>query len=316
MALSEDAAIGSSTAVGLKLGSNGVALLVGTADPDGNTDPWKSAAMGSIYLKYAETDDTPGIWQKVDDDNSNDDWVKLWVDKDEESGGRSLECDLTMDADKRIYFRDTGLSIHSSGDGVIQIVTDGTIRFGDGTNDLVISSDGTLTLEGTAKVTAKVAFPIATGGGTANREIFLGASTINFDADGETCYVACQVPDEWDGASDLTIVLMVANEIAEDDGDDVSFTGQVRSYADGATMGAAGQTVAFLQDLTGGDQAINVINRVTGTIDYGHGTYPVAAGGCLVIELTANLGDGTECTGPLHIVAWWMEYTKSKLGTA
>ena len=52
MALSEDAAIGSSTAVVLKLGTNDVGLLVGTADPDGNTDPWASAGQGSLYVKY------------------------------------------------------------------------------------------------------------------------------------------------------------------------------------------------------------------------------------------------------------------------
>ena len=121
MALNEDAAIGSSTAVGLKLGSNGVALLAGTADPDGNTDPWKSAAMGSIYLKYAETDDEAGIWQKVDDDNANDDWVKLWVDKDEESGGRTLECDLTIRGwDERpgdLVGRDAHVGRNGEGDG-------------------------------------------------------------------------------------------------------------------------------------------------------------------------------------------------------
>ena len=109
---------------------------------------------------------------------------------------------------------------------------------------------------------------------------------------------------------------MVGNEIAETDNDDVSFTGQARGYADGETMGDAGQAVTFALNLTGGDEAIDVINRVTGTIAYADGTYPIAAGDTVVVKMTVNLTDGTECTGPLHIVAQWVEYTASKLGTA
>jgi hypothetical protein len=81
-------------------------------------------------------------------------------------------------------------------------------------------------------------------------------------------------------------------------------------------MGAAGQAVACILNLTGGDEAINVINRVTGTIVYNDGTYPIAAGDTVVGELAVNLGAGGECTGPLHVVAHWIEYTADKLGTA
>ena len=158
--------------------------------------------------------------------------------------------------------------------------------------------------------------PIATGGGTSNVEAFLGAPSINFDADGETAYASIKIPDDWDYSSNMTIYMMVANEIAEDDGDDVSFTGQVRGYADGETMSDAGAAVTFAKDLTGGDQAINVVNEVTGTVDYDHGTYPIAQLDTLVIEIAVNLGDGTECTGPLHIIAWWVYYKADHLGTA
>lgn len=113
----------------------------------------------------------------------------------------------------------------------------------------------------------------------------------------------------------MTLVWMVHNEIAEDDGDDISFTCQVRGYADGETMSDAGQTVSGDLNLTGGDEAINIINRVTGTIDYDEATYPIAAGDTVVVKCTVNLGDGTECTGPLQVVAQWVEYSKSKLGT-
>lgn len=315
MALSEDATVGSSASVTLKLGTGAVAIFTRTTDPDGDSDPWQSAAMGSIYIKQSQTDNIPAWWGKVDSDGADDDWVKFWVDKDEDSSGKSLECTLTMDADKKLYFRDTAIYAHSSGDGTLQLTADTSIRLGDGTNDLVIASDGTLSLEGTAKVTAALMLPLIIGGGTATIEAFLGAPTINLDADGEIWYSSFEAPNDWDGASDLTLVWMVHNEAAEDDGDDVSFTCQVRGYADGETMSDAGQTVAAALNLTGGDEAINIINRVTGTIDYDHATYPIAAGDTVVVKQVVNLAGAGEADGPLQVVAQWVEYSKSKLGT-
>lgn len=158
--------------------------------------------------------------------------------------------------------------------------------------------------------------PIQTGGGTATIEAFLGAPSINLDADGETFLCSVALPDDWDYSSNMTIGLAVANEIAETDGDDVSITFQVRGYANGETMSDAGQSVAATLNLTGGDEAINVINEVTGTIDYDHGTYPVDQKDWLIIEGTVNLGGGGECTGPLHIIAWWLEYNADHNGEA
>ncbi|HUT21009.1 MAG TPA: hypothetical protein VM366_17795 [Anaerolineae bacterium] len=158
--------------------------------------------------------------------------------------------------------------------------------------------------------------PIATGGGTADIAAFLGAPSINLDTDGETFLASVKIPDNWDYSSDLQLVLMVANEIAETDGDDVSITCQIRGYADGDTMSAAGQAVAIAQNLTGGDEAINVVNECTGTIDYNHGTYDIAQLDTMVIECIVNLAGGGECTGPLHVISWWVRYKADHLGEA
>jgi hypothetical protein len=182
------------------------------------------------------------------------------------------------------------------------------------TNYAAFAIDGELTLVGTAKATTVVDLPLSIGGGTADIEAFLGAPSINLDADGETFITSFRAPSIWDAASDLTLVLMVANEIAETDGDDVSITCQIRGYADGETMSDAGQAVTCVQDLTGGDEAINVVNRVTGVLDYDHGTYPIAAGDVVIVEATVNLGGAGECTGPLHVVGWWIEFTRDRLG--
>jgi len=263
----------------------------------------------------AGTDETP-LYLKVDTAGSDDDWAAVLIAGEIVTGGRTWSTDWTMGTDKKLYFRDTGIYLYSSADGVLHAVADGSFRIGDGTNEAIFAADGELTLAGTAKVTDTVELPIATGGGTATIEAFLGAPSINLDADAETWYASFEAPKGWDAASDMTIVCMVGNEIAETDGDDVSFTGQVRGYADGETMSDAGQAVTFALNLTGDDEAINVINKVTGTINYDEATYPIAAGDTVVVKMTVNLGDGTECTGPLRIIAQWVEYTASKLGTA
>jgi hypothetical protein len=190
------------------------------------------------------------------------------------------------------------------------------LRVGGGSDYAQFATDGELTLAGTAKVTRAIPLALLTGGGTADIAAFNAAPSINLDADGETWYASFEAPNDWDEVSDLTLVFMVGNEIAETDGDDVSFTCQVRGYADGETMSDAGQTVTVALNLTGGDQAINKVNRATGTIDYDEATYDIDPGDTVVVECIVNLAGAGECTGPLHIVAQWVEYTAGKLGTA
>jgi hypothetical protein len=296
----------------VKFGSTDLGLHWGTTAPDGNSSPFSDLAPGSFYIQRDATTDESHWWQKVDNSAADDDWVKVFVDKAEEA--LSLEATLTMVTDNKVSFRDAAIFIHSNADGYLHLQADTAVTIGDGTNQLSIQSDGEITLEGTAKPTYTLPFPIEVGGGTADKEVFNGAASINLDADTETFLYGFRMPASWDAASDITLFFDVGNEIAEDDGDDVSFTCQVRGYADGETMSDAGQSVAALQDLTGGDQAINVINRVTGTIDYDDGTYPIAAGDTVIVKATVNLGAGSEATGPLHVVAWGIQYTGDSLG--
>lgn len=162
----------------------------------------------------------------------------------------------------------------------------------------------------------QIDLPLALGGGDANIEAWRGVPTINFDADGEVIYAKAHIPtDRWDGASDIDIYARVGNEIAEDDGDDVSFTCTVHGRADGEAESDAGQSVALTLNLTGGKEAINIVNEVSGTIDYNHGTYPIAEGDTIVIKCAVNLGGAGECTGPLHITDWWLVYRSNARGT-
>lgn len=299
----------------LKLGSTDVAIIWESGAPDGDAGDEAEAAKGSLYVRTDATDDESPLYLKVDDDSSDDDWVQVFINKDESSSGKTLECYLEMTADAKVRFRSSSNYMYSPSTGVV-LCTPGTgWRIGGGSDYANFGTDGTLTLVGDATVTApSVMLPIITGGGTSTIEAFNGAPSINLDADTETFYGSFDAPNDWDAASDLTLVLMVANEIAEDDGDDVSIVAQVRGYADGDTTSDAGQSVACTLNLTGGDEAINVVNRVTGTIDYDDGTYDIAAGDTVIVECTVNLGGAGECTGPLHVLAWWVEYTANSLG--
>lgn len=294
--------------------ASNIALFVEAGAPDGNTAPWKDAVKGSLYIRSDATDDESPLYLKVDENDADDDWVQVMVDKS--AGAMSLLAALTMGTDKKLTFRDSAIYIHSNADGELTVTADGEVNIGDGTNQVAIQADGEIQLEGTAKVTRAIPLPLDAGHGTATVEEFKGAPSINLDADNEEWFLSFEAPNDWDAASDLTLVFMVANEIAETDGDDVSFTIQARGYADGDTISDAGQTVAVLQDLTGGDEAIDVVNRCTGVIDYDEATYPIAAGDTVVCKCQVNLTNGTECTGPLHIIAQWVEYTANKLGTA
>lgn len=178
---------------------------------------------------------------------------------------------------------------------------------------LVLRYDGSnfveMTRSGKSKVTKKMQLPSSVGGGTADIAAVTGAAAIRFDTDAEYALAGFQVPADWDAVSDMTIKAKVQNGIAEDDGDDIKFDMTVHGIADGETNSDAGQNVDLDLNLTGGDEAINKVNLVSGAIDYDHGTYPIAAGDSVILKATVNLGDTGECTGPLYIVDWWVEYT-------
>ena len=298
----------------VQLGTTNIAIIWQTGAPDGDAAPEQDALKGSLYIRTDATDDESPLFLKIDENGSDDDWVAVFIDKAQDSGGLSLLTYLEMATDNKIRFRSSSNFIHSTGVGEILIQASGTVTIGDGTNASVFT-DGTLTMEGSATITPpSIPLPIALGGGDAEILSFNGAPSIDLDTDGDVVYASFDVPNNWDADTDMTLVLMVGNEIAEDDGDDVSITCQVRGYADGDTMSDAGQTVACTLNLTGGDEAINVVNRVTGTIDYDEATYPIAAGDTVVIKAAVNLGGAGECTGPLHVVAWWVEYTADRLG--
>lgn len=142
MALSETATFTSP----LKLGSTNVAIIFGTGAPDGNDSPQSDALKGSLYIRTDATDDQSPLYIKVDESSADDDWVNVWVDKDEDA--KTFEAGLTMDADQKLYFRDSAIYLYSNSDGYLTVVADTATRIGDGTNYIQIAADGEMTSGG------------------------------------------------------------------------------------------------------------------------------------------------------------------------
>lgn len=163
----------------IALGSASLALMWGTGSPDGNTDPYKSAAKGTLFIRTDATDDHSPLYLKVDDDNSDDDWVHALVAN--QASAANFNANMTLRTDKRIYFRDTdGGYWYSTSGSVMQGGAASSVHIGDGTNDAVFEADGHLSFAGTARSYVDVWVPAVnftmTGCDFANDPIYLTGS--------------------------------------------------------------------------------------------------------------------------------------------
>ena len=128
--------------------STGVAILIGAGSPDGNADPFASAGKSSVFFSMGQGDDQSALYQKVDADSADDDWVQFLVDKTE--GLSIFENHVTLDADKRLYFRGEDTSIYSDSACKLYIqAASGTdiekVSVGSGTYvDSIIAGSGTI----------------------------------------------------------------------------------------------------------------------------------------------------------------------------
>jgi len=169
--------------IGLTAGSDsGVALLIGSGSPDGNTDPWLSAGKGSLHIRIDATDDYGPLYAKVDDDGADDDWVHFVADLEEDD--ITLEGHVTLDADKRVYFRDTNNSIYSDSACKLYVSTASgmdieKVSVGSGTFiDSVLAGSGTIAYGALgAGATSTACFTVT--GLTQEHKIFISPSSMS-----------------------------------------------------------------------------------------------------------------------------------------
>jgi hypothetical protein len=135
-------------------GSNELTLITGRGAPDGDSEPCRSAAKGSLYLCSDAADDKVSIYLKSEDDKADDDWVQLIAAEctDEHTIGGTW----TWYQGNGIELRDSDVLIYSPSVGVGAIaLAAGTVfrigNLGDG-NYVEIDSDGRLGLAGGAGI--------------------------------------------------------------------------------------------------------------------------------------------------------------------
>jgi len=183
MALEPKATLTHPIQIGLTAGSDsGVALLIGSGSPDGNTDPWLSAGKGSLHIRIDATDDYGPLYAKVDDDGADDDWVHVIVDKEEDD--IDLEGHVTLDTDKRVYFRGTDTSIYSDSACKLYVSTPSgmdieKVMVGSGTTISHVLVGSGVAVFGALAASAASATSLAVTGLTQDHKIFLSASDIS-----------------------------------------------------------------------------------------------------------------------------------------
>jgi hypothetical protein len=119
-----------------------------------------------------------------------------------------------------------GLDLNRNGTSDFTADSNGNKSIGDGTNKLVISSSGVVTMEGTAKRTliTRPTFDVTQQISHAKpSQVELGVASVYslpvYNSDNEELFFREIVPGRWDGASNITFCVIAALSGAEDVGD-------------------------------------------------------------------------------------------------
>lgn len=296
--------------------SSDVVVLVSSGAPDGNSSPEVDAAKGSLYIRDDASTDETALYIKVDSAGSNDDWAAVLIAGETVTGGRTWGTDLTMGTDKRLYFRNSGIYLYSSGDGVLHAVADGSFRIGDGTNELIVASDGELTLAATARVTRSLQFPPGswTGGGQGIGTGDYGGIVLEIAGDNGVVF---RVPEDADLTANLSVKMYwYIDEAYATGSGEVQFACAYSAAPSDYTEAVDG--AGYTGDLDSGDVnipatakflTVTTIGTLTGT--------SLAVGDVVGLEFSrVALDDGSNPTADPAGILLTVEYTANKLGTA
>ncbi|MCK5018781.1 MAG: hypothetical protein KAS32_17090 [Candidatus Peribacteraceae bacterium] len=137
------------------------------------------------------------------------------------------------------------------------------------------------------------------------------AGALAFDADAEVVHLTKEVPDDWDGVSDLSLDVYWTNE----DGDNIADTETViwlcsyRSIIWGTENiengTAVSPSVTYTQSGAGADGDSHISDIV---IDYDNGNQPVTAGDTIIMIFSRDMTNDTY-GGDALVGQWEVEYT-------
>ena len=296
--------------------SSDVVVLLGAGAPDGNSAPEEDAAKGSWYIRDDATTDESPLYLKVDTAGSDDDWAAVLIAGETVTGGRTWSTDWTMGTDKKFYFRDTGIYLYSSADGVLHAVADGSFRIGDGTNEAIVAPDGEITLAGTARVTTSLQFTPGSWTGSGQGVGTGDYGGISFGVGGANG-VVFRVPENADLTANMSVKLYWhINEAYALGSGEVQWSCAYSAVPSDATEAVDG--AGYTGDLDAGDVnipatakylTVTTLGTLTGT--------SLAVGDIVGLEFSrVALDDGSAPTADPVAILLTVDYTKNKLGTA
>lgn len=120
-----------------------------------------------------------------------------------------------------------------------------------------------------------------------------------FDADAETLYIQFCVPMDWNGKSDLDIVLACILNADETENDVIDWETSVNSVGDTEDIDVAGAQTPGASHSIGTNIGAGTLHGVTITLDYDDGTCPISLGDYVSMALsrTANVGNAGYVAG-------------------
>ena len=168
-----------------------------------------------------------------------------------------------------------------------------------------------LTNEGGYTRTVKIPATAARVGATAPTETSIeNTRGLGFDADGELAFIATPIPQDWDGASDLTFKTSFCGTSGDAiaDTETVKFDISYNSVAEGEAVDNGTEktaTATYTQSGAGTDKEMIIVNI---TIDYDDGDQPITAGDALFIKFNRDVTTDTY-SGAAIVQAWALQYT-------
>lgn len=238
----------------------------------------------------------------------------------------SVWIELVGNPGDRVNYRITPLDNTErsfSGNVSVGVLTADSATIGDGTNQMVVSGTGVVTLEGSAKrvLTLRPEINIDEIKKQATPDqvqvgAFFGYSLPVWASDNEELYMKQSVPARWDGASDIEVHVVVALSQAEDVGDNFKFQlswNHVES--DCCTIPVTSHDVTAEQAVLSGRNAQYSTYVVTFVVDYdidGVGN-EIEAHSVLAYRIRRVDATNPDISGEIIVIDWHDHFVVDKM---
>lgn len=142
-----------------------------------------------------------------------------------------------------------------------------------------------------------------------------GVAGFLFAADAEILYVQFCVPTDWDGESDMSLVLHCILNADETVNDKIDWETSVVSLADHEDVDTAGTQTPGVEHDIGDVNGAGSLHKVLIVLDYDNGACPISYGDNVSITLsrTANVGAAGYVAGVI-VIDICVEYRMDRLG--